>query len=334
MRDRSTAGRGGRLLRSSIGPVIGAACLAWVIHDVELGSTLDAVRRMRWDLVALAIAFDVVSFVAQGGRWTLLLSPVGTLSWLDATQAVYAGLFANEVLPMRAGELLRGYLVGRRLQVGLAAVLPSMLVERLFDGVWLAVGIGLAAATMPLPAHLQRAGHVLGLVIVLATGLFLRVVLRAPRSRPTVRPSEGTPTLRRWLAEIHAGLRQIGLGRTTAWAFVLSLVLLVCQAISFWLVVIAYGFDLGFWMGAVVLIIVRLGTAVPNTPANVGTYQFFCVVGMTLVGVDQARAAGFSVVVFVLLTAPLWLLGAIAVSRTGTSLADMRRAMRMPRRTS
>ena len=92
MRDRSTGGRGVRLLRSSIGPVIGAACLAWVIHDVELGSTLEAVRRMRWDLVALAIGFDVVSFVAQGIRWTLLLSPVGTLSWLDATQAVYAVL--------------------------------------------------------------------------------------------------------------------------------------------------------------------------------------------------------------------------------------------------
>jgi len=69
---------------------------------------------------------------------------------------------------------------------------------------------------------------------------------------------------------------------------------------------------------------VHLGTAIPNAPANVGTYQFFTVVGLTLFGVEKTLASGFSVVVFVLLTAPLWVIGILALNRSGMTLTEIR----------
>lgn len=81
----------------------------------------------------------------------------------------------------------------------------------------------------------------------------------------------------------------------------------------------------GLWVASATLIIVRLGTAIPNAPANVGTYQFFCVVGLMLFGIDKSVAAGFSVVVFVVLTVPLWLLGSVALGRAGVTLRGFRR---------
>jgi hypothetical protein len=72
------------------------------------------------------------------------------------------------------------------------------------------------------------------------------------------------------------------------------------------------------------LLIVHLGTAIPNAPANVGTYQFFCVVGLTLFGVEKTLATGFSVVVFLLLTVPLWIIGFFALSRSGMTLSTIR----------
>jgi len=62
----------------------------------------------------------------------------------------------------------------------------------------------------------------------------------------------------------------------------------------------------------------------PNAPANVGTYQFFTVVGLTLFGVEKTLASGFSVVVFVLLTAPLWVIGILALNRSGMTLTEIR----------
>jgi len=87
---------------------------------------------------------------------------------------------------------------------------------------------------------------------------------------------------------------------------------------------LAWGLKLSFWVGAVVYLIVRLGTAVPNAPANVGTYQFFTVVGLTLFGVDKPTATGFSLAVFLVLTIPLWALGLLALRRSGTTLFALR----------
>jgi len=98
------------------------------------------------------------------------------------------------------------------------------------------------------------------------------------------------------------------------------LLFLVGQILSYWFVMLAYGFNLSFWHGAAVFLIVHIGTAIPSAPSNVGTYQFFAVVGLTLFGISRASAASFSVVVFLILTIPLWIIGFWVFSHLGLSL--------------
>jgi glycosyltransferase 2 family protein len=321
----------GRHLRALAGYIIAAVCLAWVFRDMEFASIWERVQQLQWAPLALAVAVDILSYVIQGLRWRLLLRPVGKVSWLDATQAIYAGLFASEVLPMRPGELLRAYAVARRLSTDVAAVLPSVMVERLFDGVWLAVGVGLTGMLLPLPRDLLRAGDLLGLLILVATGLFLYVVLgeaghhAMELENDEIRGARPQPAIVAWLNQLRFGARRIGLRRETYVAFGLSLTLLAGQILAFWLVMRAYGLEVSLWVAAATLIVVHLGTAIPNAPGNIGTYQFFCVVGLMLFGVDKAVAGGFSVVVFVVLTVPLWLLGSLALARMGITLRVLRR---------
>jgi hypothetical protein len=65
---------------------------------------------------------------------------------------------------------------------------------------------------------------------------------------------------------------------------------------------------------AIVFLVIRLGTALPNAPANVGSFQFFTVLGLRLFGEEKTVAAGFSIVYFLALTVPLWVLGLLAIS--------------------
>jgi hypothetical protein len=53
------------------------------------------------------------------------------------------------------------------------------------------------------------------------------------------------------------------------------------------------------------------------------------VIALTLFGIDKTFATGFSVVVFVVLTVPLWVLGSLALGRsTGATLASIRTHVR------
>jgi glycosyltransferase 2 family protein len=304
--------------------------LIWVFHDIHARNLFRNMNSIRWGWVALAILFDVLNYWAQGWRWKLLLSPVGPTTVMRLTQAIYAGLFTNEVLPMRFGELVRAFLVSRWMRAPMATVIPSMMVERWLDGVWMALAIGFTAILVPLPKDLLEAGDVLGVIVLAATALFVFVVLRKQETAPG--PGQARTNLPGILrraysvvTDLGAGVRAIGLSRPFYQAALVSLFMLALQALSFWLVMWAYGLRLSWWVGAVVFLIVHLGTALPNTPANVGTYQFFTVVGLTLFGVDKTLATGFSVVVFVLLTIPLWILGFFALSQSGMSLNEIRR---------
>jgi uncharacterized protein (TIRG00374 family) len=325
----SRAGVVRRRIQAAAGYAIALACLIWVFHDIRVEYLFQNIKAMRWEWVALAILLDILNYVAQGWRWKLLLVPVGHTTILRSTRAIYAGLFTNEVLPMRFGELVRAYLVSRWIPAPFAAVVPSMMVERWLDGTWMALAIGLTAILVPLPKNLLEAGDVLGVIVLIATALFVFVVLRTRKSDtgPGDEMAKGLGFWRRAgsvVTDLARGLKAIGLSRPFYLATIVSLFMLGLQAVSFWLVMWAYGLPLSLWLGAVVFLIVHLGTALPNAPANVGTFQFFTVVGLGLFGVDKTVAAAFSIVDFAALTAPLWIIGLFAVARTGMSLSAIR----------
>lgn len=311
--------RGRQRLTAAAGWVIAGACLVWLFHDVHPRAILASAGRLSWMWVTAGIAFDILSYIAQGWRWEILLRPRGRLSVWRTTQAIYAGLFTNEVVPMRAGEIVRMGLAARWLNAPARAVLPSLLLERLMDGLWLAAAAGTAALFVPLPDSVRIATGILGTVVLLGFALFEWVSRRAP----------GTPRTGRlgaipgWLRPIQESIRDAGLSRGFRSALFASGLVLLGQILAFWSIMQAAGLGLGFGAGAVVLLIVHLGTMIPNAPANLGSYQFFVVVGLAVFGVDKTSATAFSFVVFFLLTAPLWLIGSFALSRSGVTIASV-----------
>jgi len=284
---------------------------------------------INWWWVAGAVSFDILSYGCQGMRWSLLLHPIGRTSTIRATQAIYAGLFVNEVLPMRLGEVLRIYLVSRWISVRFAAVVPSILVERFFDAVWLALAFGITVLIVPLPKYLVDAEEVLGITALAATLLFIYLVFHK-RGNAAMQPGSSRRYLNpvRWILQLldkmAGGVRDIGRSRFFYSSFGISSFLLVGQILSYWFVMQAYGLQFSFWHGAAVFLIVHIGTIIPSAPSNIGTYQFFTVVGLTLFGIDKTLATSFSVIVFLILTIPLWAIGLLVFGRLGLSLSKMR----------
>jgi uncharacterized protein (TIRG00374 family) len=318
-----------RFLRQAGVYLVAAAGLVWVFHDVDWAKVGAGIAGLNWGWVAVAVLLDLAGYAAQGVRWSLLLRPLGRVSGPRATTAVFAGLFVNEVVPFHLGEIARALPISRWLALPFVAIVPSMALERLFDGIWMAVGLGLTALYVPLPRNLIEAGDLFGLAIIVLTAVLVFILVRRSRQGGEARP--GQTGRGAWPARIAGtlrsladGLRSIGLSRLSAGAFALSFLLVLLQAVSLWLLLRAYGLPLSFWVGAAVFLIIRFGTVLPGAPGNLGLYQLSCAFGLTLFGVEKTAAAGFSIVAFVLLSVPLWVLGALAFGRTGLTLATVK----------
>jgi glycosyltransferase 2 family protein len=320
-----------RALKRGGGFAFAALLLAWVLHDIEGKRLFENVRTMRWGWIAAGLALDTLSYAVRSGRWALLFRPLGHLPFGRIFEANYAGLFLNEVLPMRIGEAARAFLIARRLRVEVARVVPSMVLERIFEGLWLALAAGLVGIVVPIPKKLAREADIFGAALLVLTGIFIVYSIRRPKE-PAARSEDASSPRPRWKARIESvlsvlgeGFREIGLDRTVGLAFLLTLPYFLLQGLAFWSLLIAYRISIPLGAGLAVFLIVHLGTSLPGAPANVGPYQFFCVLGLTFFGVDKTAATGFSIVGFLLLTLTMIAIGFVAFLRSGLDLGSLRK---------
>jgi len=282
---------------------------------------------MSWWWVALAVAADVSVYLWHGVRWQTLLRPVVRLKYWEPVRAIYVGLFANEVLPFRAGEVLRCYLLARNPLLPLSVSLTSALIERVFDGIWLSLCIILMLRYTTFPhsmRYLVDGAYVLG-ITVLVLALILGVIMfRRHETRAALAGEKG------WRRQLHVlidDLEIMGHSRSLLTSFVQSLPYLMIQIIPIYASLRAYGFDLSLGVAFVLMIVLRLSTVVPQAPGNLGLFQV--VVRETLVkvyNVVPAEAARFSLVLWGIVTLPLLIGGAISLAVTESKLSELHEA--------
>jgi len=301
--------------------------LYWALRDAHLSELRDDVATLGWWWVAVALVSGGALYLWQAVRWQTLLRPVEGIGFWELARAIYVGMFANEILPFRAGEVLRCYLISSRSALPLSVSLTSVLLERVFDGIWLCAGMFLVVHFMPMP-HAQRlwlldSGAVLFLVVLAAAALLSFALFRRHHAR-TMLP-EG-----RWKKQFHVlvdDLEMIGHSRYLLVSFLQSLPFLLLQVVPIFAAFRAYGFDLSWAEAFALMVILRLGSAVPQAPGNLGLFQFLareCLEKIFNVVPDEA--ARFSLVLWGLVTLPLLASGAISLAITGMKLGELQQA--------
>jgi glycosyltransferase 2 family protein len=308
-----------------VGYSLAVVCLVWVLHDFHIVKSLRQMADVDWRWVLLGMTFDVISYWVQALRWKFLLTPFGRVQLARTTRAVFAGLFANLVFPLRPGEFLRSYLISNQEEITVGRVLGSVGVERLIDLVIATAALGVVSLYVELPARFKRAADILGVVtlavvaIIVALIFYLETKLGKESELPVGRghiPGRAMRAL--------SGLHAMGTAPSFYPAVLTSIAMPGFQVLALWAMVRSYGLGLSFMACVVVLLVINLGVSLPNAPANVGSYQFFCVLGVSIFGVDKTTATGFSFFAWFVLTVPFIFLGFAALVRSGMSLRSMR----------
>jgi uncharacterized protein (TIRG00374 family) len=292
---------------------------------VDYTLLMEDLRSLHWRWVILGVVADIAVYIYQAWRWNILLSPVVRPPLWRSVQAIYVGLFSNEVLPFRPGELIRSYLQARWSEIPFSVALSSALLERVFDGIWLIITFvlmtaHLAQSGVAMPAVMMDIAKFLGVVIAaLALGLGLIMFWKHHAHRAIPRTHWGA-RLRVVIDDLHL----MGQSRSFYIGALASLPYLLIQVIPIYALIRGYELDLNLGAAMVVLVIWRLGTAIPQAPGNVGASQALMVLALSLFGVDKTTATGLSVVIWGVITLPLLIGGFIALTMTGSKLGQLR----------
>ncbi len=307
-------------------------CLVWTLHDAKLGELRDDLATTNWWWLGLAVAADISVYCWQAVRWRLLLRPVEPVSFRQAVGAIYVGLFANEVLPFRAGEILRCFLVSRWTRLPFSVAISSALIERIFDGIWLFLCLLLTIRLVRVHHHmgwLVRGGYILGIVVLSGAALLALAVFLRQKTRALLL-GDGW---QRHIRVLIDDLNLIGHSRYLYFAFLQSLPYLLLQVIPIYAALQAYPFTLSetfdptIGVAFALMVILRLGSVVPQAPGNLGLFQFLTKEALERIfHVLPAEAARFSLVLWGTVTIPLLVAGFVALMVTEKRLFELKRA--------
>jgi uncharacterized protein (TIRG00374 family) len=312
--------------------VVSVACLVWWVNGISWTELWEDIRELDWRWVTVAAIADILVYVVQGWRWGLVLRPVAPVSPWSSVGAIFVGLFANEVLPLHAGELIRCFLMARWTKIPISVTMASALIERIFDGVLLIAGLFFSLRYVRHFPLSQRHTRAIGIItdgsISLAVLIILGAVLLAIAMfwREQTLDALLDARLFSWVHVFVEDLHRIGHSRYLYFSAAVSIPYLLLQVVPIYAIMQAYGFDGVSWaQAATLMVLLRLGGVLPQAPGNIGLFQVVSTLVLTLFGAPVAMARRFAFILFAVVTVPLLVVGFVALIASGAKMGDIQR---------
>jgi uncharacterized protein (TIRG00374 family) len=301
--------RGAALL--AVGLLSSALFLWLVLREADLGAVWSALGGADPGRVVLAAVVVQAVYVSQAVRWRLI-ADAPQLSVRRFYALVLGGIGANNVLPLRIGDLLRGRWLATAASMPTGTAFGSVFRDRACDVLTLVVALAVSLPFVGGAAWVARIA-VGGAVLVVVLAVLLLAAVVYTRSRPRARRGVRSRVRRLARDTIDEVASPIGRRRVVV-ALALSGVAWGSWALAAGLVCSSLGIGLSPIDAVFVTAVVNLGVAIPSSPGFVGTYQWLAVAALGVIGVDGDVAIAFALLMQAVWFVPTTIVGgAIAV---------------------
>ncbi len=338
-----------------IGLGIGAGLLALFFVTGDWRRLGDSLAQANYWYIVPAFALYQLSVVLRTMRWQVLLRHMRPVPVSRLYPIVVIGYMANNLLPMRIGELVRSYYVSEKEQVSKTSALVTIFIERLLDALTLLAFIAVIAIFVPLLAVAEGFGESsripwpalvagISLPFFLAFGSLMLAANWSARATAlggallTPLPGAVADRLRPLIGLVIQGLDALGNPWTVLGMFLVSVPLWLLEVGLF--LVLGYSFGLqnaydGFFEMAVAMILVtsiaNIGSSVPAAPGGIGLFELVAretLVLLPLAVIDRSTATAYVTVVHAVLLLPMIVMGQVFLLSSSVSLRGLWRAGR------
>lgn len=324
--------------RGALGFAISALMLWFALRDIEFRRVVHVLRGSDVLLWALCTVTSQLIFPLRARRWRTILDPIAPKLPLGPLwRATAVGMMINNVVPARAGELARVFVIAReRRDVPWSAALASLAVDRVFDALCIVILLVVAMLAPGFPTQfaiggrsVQSAATLMAIIVAIAmAGLF--VVASWPHAVESITDKITAAVLPKMRERVGALVHAVAGGlavirkpthfiATLLWALVHWLV----NALAFWFGFRAVGITAPFTAALFVQGIIAVGVSVPSSPGFFGVWEAMAKISLAIYGVPEADAVAWALGFHTLSYIPITVIGAWYFLRTGVHLGDL-----------
>ncbi len=333
-----------------LGIAVTAVFITLLALRVDFGDMGTALADANYAFVVPAIAVYFITFVFRSYRWSFLLRPFDPdIRAVRLYPVILVGYMANNVLPVRLGELVRSYYLSIRERVRGSTALATIIAERIFDGLTLLLLLVIALSFLPSLDLLDFASDTLNVpralvviaIVVPYVAALTTVVLVARADRWVTRvaavvcgrlPSRAGVLTLSLVERFIAGFQGLHQPTRLLKLLLLSLPIWLSEAAVYY--VVALGFDLDSQLGPgtsmvpailLTLALSNLATSIPSSQGAVGPFELFAVLALEGLGVSAGIASAYAVVLHAAVLVPPIVVGLLHLAMRGVTLAQLTR---------
>ena len=297
-----------------------AAVVWWAAH--QPAPTLPAASE---DLFALGLAVVLygICTALRAERWRTLLYDVDARpSRGDAYRLVLVGYMGNNVLPARAGDLMRVVLMAPRADTTKRFVVGTLVAERLLDVAVLVVLFLVLATTIAGGAGLP--GGTTGAVLA---GLVVAALVACAVSFGMLRRRGLIDRVRAFAAPMIASTRNLR-GRHGAGMLGLTILIWLGEAGVWGSCAAAVNLGASPLEALYLVALASMFSLIPSGPGYAGTQDAAAVIGVKAIGGTSAQAVSYLILVRFVLLVPITVAGLVALALRYGGLSGLRMAAR------
>jgi len=314
-----------------VGLLISVVFIYLALKGLQLADVWQSLKDAKYGWLIPGVVVYFIGVWVRAWRWHYLLRPLKSISTRKMFPIVTIGYMGNNIYPARAGEILRAVILKRREDIPVSASLATIIVERVFDGV---VMLAFVFLNLPELARLTADSGFVGDIQTLAVwgaavfiavlvGFLLAAMFPTQAEKIITRlinhfiPTRFREKTLEILIKFLGGLESLRSPREALMVFLTSVVIWLLETGKYWFVMHAFDFQVSFFALMLMNGIVNLATTIPSAPGYIGTFDAPGIAVLKAFGVEQAIAAGYTLVLHVALWFPITALGAYYMAREG-----------------
>lgn len=277
-------------------------------------------------LVALAAVLYLSAYFVRSLRWRLLQNPLQKISVGESWHYSMAGNLLNYLIPIRAGELLKSWLIKRRYDLAMARSLPVVFIDKSFDTLAILVVILLLPfLAIKASAALYVLLALLFAVFLLSIIIILLAIYRKQRANAFLQkfffwlPQRFKAKLESFIQLFVEGLSLFQKHpELIPKAVAFTIIGVFLDGLYFYLIFRAFGISFPFILTLLGYALINMSYAIPQPPAQLGSNEWMMIVIFSL-GFGLTKYEASAIMAFAhLLTAMLMLVfGVLGVAVAG-----------------
>ena len=251
--------------KSIAGIVISIGGIYWAFRDFQFSDFKASIQEVEIIYLVIATLLLWGSVWLRALRWKWLFKKADSPSVPSLYRAELIGYFGNNVLPLRLGELLRSYIVGKENHLSKSFVIGTVVLERLMDMLALISLALLLLLIYPLEESIKDYVLWSGIISIFTITIFLIILHR-------IKIIKADYKILIIIKRIIDGI--LSIRKEMVIPVIISSLLIWC---IYWMDVFllqrAFQFNLSWAQVLTVLVISSVALSIPSAPGMIGTFH-------------------------------------------------------------